>query len=422
MESVGFIGLGKLGLPCAAALSSKANVKVHGYDVNPKIKEYVSSCTVPYKEELVEEYLKTANIVVENSVLKVVENSNMIFVAVQTPHEKEYEGISPTPTSRKDFDYSFLIGAVTQIKEAFVELNKTHIDLVIISTVLPGTIKKLISPIVDGLDINVIYNPYFIAMGTTIPDFLNPEFVVMGTSSWGKASSLQALYAKFIRAYMAEVRYEEAELIKVSYNTFIGLKIVFANTLAEITQSMGGNVDNVLNVLSKANTRIISTKYLSAGMGDGGGCHPRDQIAMSWLAKTLGLSYDLFETLALARDSHTKRHAEIIKQRHEELELPVIILGKAYKKDVNLTVGSPSLLLQHYLDELGVQYTVVDPVVDDLQVIEFVSPAIFYVATPHTIFKHLSLPMESRVLDPWGNSIEQQYAIHSEHLGRYRFG
>lgn len=424
MYPVGFIGLGKLGLPCAAALSTKTNRRVYGYDLNPAIQSYVAEKRVPYMEANIEEYLTTADLVLMPSIQDVVDKTDLVFVAVQTPHEKEYEGITPLPDTRKDFDYSHLISCLQSIRDAVLALGNKKITVVVISTVLPGTVSKHLLPIFQDTNVSLIYNPYFIAMGTTIPDFLNPEFIVMGTENIDEAHRLKDLYQHIVgpATNIAIVRYEEAELIKVSYNTFIGLKIIFANTLAEITSKIGGNVDIVTHTLASANRRIISPKYMSAGMGDGGGCHPRDQIAMSHLAKELNLSFDLFEMVANARDAHTLRHAELIKYHAEARKYPVIILGKAYKKDVNLTVGSPSLLLQHYLDKLQVEYTVIDPVVDGPSDIVFTGPAVFYVATPHSIFKDFFLPLDSLVLDPWGDTITPQYSIHTIHIGRYTWG
>ena len=107
---------------------------------------------------------------------------------------------------------------------------------------------------------------------------------------------------------------ESAELTNVAYNTFIGFKIVFANALGEICETLGlGNVDEVTEALALATDRLISGKYLKAGMGDGGGCHPRDQIAMSYLAQKLNLSTDPFTWLAKSRDAQTLRQAEIIR-------------------------------------------------------------------------------------------------------------
>lgn len=418
---IGFIGLGKLGLPCAAALSTKLDSVIYGFDKNKEVASYIQSCSVPYLEKDAEQYLKTAKIEFQNSTLDVVRNSDLVFLAVQTPHDPLYEGVTPTPDVKKDFDYSFLESSLEEIKSAFILANKKELTLVIISTVLPGTTSRLIKKILGNINIDVLYNPYFIAMGSTIYDFLNPEFVIIGHSNVAKFMQLKGIYSKFLSCPIVPLSYEEAELVKVSYNSYIGLKIIFANLLGEICTKLGtniANVDNVTNTLGLANNRLISTKYMSYGMGDGGGCHPRDQIAMSWFSEKLGLSVDLFETISKARDEQTKAHAHLIKERQKNLGFPVVILGEAYKKNINLTVGSPSKLLQHYLSELDVPFKVFDPLVHPEQTADFKGPHLFYVATPHDVFKNLVLPLESRVLDPWGYSLSVQYSVYMEYIGR----
>ena len=404
-------------------MSAKLNVEIIGTDLDTRIAQYIRTNRVPYVEADIERYLEDSRITFVRDIEQVVTNSDIVFVAVQTPHSREYEGITPTPDTTRDFDYSYLQSCVSSIATSVKNSGNRNLDVVVISTVLPGTIRSKILPLVSGTNINIMYNPYFIAMGTTIHDFLNPEFTIIGVENASSSlENLSHIYSSILQCEALPMSYEEAELVKVSYNTFIGMKIVFANTLAEIIAKIGGNVDVVTKTLSKATTRVISQKYLSAGMGDGGGCHPRDQIAMSWLAKNLNLSVNLFEFLSKARDEQTKRHAELIRDKWQELNYPVIILGEAYKKDINLTVGSPSILLQYYLTEFGVPFTVFDPVVHPEQKADFQGPHIFYVATPHTVFANLALPLESRVLDPWGNSIKKQYSIRFEFLSRGEWG
>lgn len=421
--NIGFIGLGKLGLPCAAAMSVKANTKIFGYDQNEKVKDYIETNKVPYVEKDVEYFLSRSNIDFLDSIDSVVEKSDTIFIAVQTPHDPKFEGITPMPDERSDFDYSYLKDAVASIV-SYLEKNKDkNINLVIISTVLPGTISREVLPILKNVKnrVNLVYNPYFIAMGTTIDDFLNPEFILVG-SAWGEADQLVNFYQTFLTAPVKAVSIESAELAKVAYNTFIGFKIVFANALAEITESVGGNVDEVTDVLASATKRIISPAYMSAGMGDGGGCHPRDQIAMSWLAKKINMSFDIFEFIAKARDKQTERHANLLSHL-QKVEYPgteVVILGESYKKNIGIATGSPSKLLQYYLDKLNVKYRVIDPFIKEEEIV-FDDRKLFFVATPHDVFKNLSMPIRSQVIDPWRQSTTPQYGVMGTSLGRGRF-
>src|SRR5258708_38705322 len=85
------------------------------------------------------------------------------------------------------------------------------------------------------------------------------------------------------------------------------MKIAYANAIMEICHKVPGcNVDEVTAGLSMATGRLLSSKYLAGGMGDGGGCHPRDNIALSWLARELGLRFGFFESLMIARERQTE--------------------------------------------------------------------------------------------------------------------
>ena len=86
-------------------------------------------------------------------------------------------------------------------------------------------------------------------------------------------------------------------------------------------------------------------------MGDGGGCHPRDNIALSWLSQKVDLSYDWYENLMISREKHTEWLAELTIQKSIEKQMEIFILGKSFKKETNLTNGSPAYLLKNLIEE-----------------------------------------------------------------------
>lgn len=346
---IGFVGLGKLGLPVALAIES-AGHEVYGIDTDPGVWEILRTRKLPYLEQDAQALLRNSKIDVTDS-RHLSEWADLIFVAVQTPHKPEYEGITPLPKERADFDYSWLRKAVSAVSGAK--------QIVIVSTVLPGTLEREIAPIVD-LE-TVLYNPSFIAMGTTIPDFRDPEFVLVGSDGC-HPGQLEKLYASIHEAPVFVTTIKTAELTKVAYNTFIGLKIVFANAMMEICEKIGADVDDLTDALSLATRRLMSPAYMRGGMGDGGGCHPRDNIALSWLARELGLSFDIFEAMMLARERQTEWLAELLEQEaNGEL---VQVLGMSYKPETALTVGSPALLLADALSRRGVKFKQSDPYID----------------------------------------------------------
>jgi UDPglucose 6-dehydrogenase len=392
---IGFVGLGKLGYPCALAASLRGH-EVMGYDINPDI-----------MNNLPKRYYETAEngstpmyTLLEKSRVRfgglqqVIDHSEIVFVAVQTPHDPRYEGITRMPGERADFDYKHLISAMRAISAATTASK----IVVVISTVLPGTIRREIVPHMSPA-IKLCYNPLFISMGTTIRDYLNPEFVLLGVHDEEAANVVEGYYATLVKAKVYRTTIENAELIKIAYNTFIGMKIVYANTMMEMCHKLPGtDVDQVMEAIKLSTTRLISKAYLDGGMGDGGGCHPRDNIAMSWLARSLGLSFDWFGSVMRARECQSEWLANLM----EQYDLPKGLIGYAFKPHTNLCVGSAALLVESILMERGHRLFKYDPWVEgakrDLRALD---PHVFLLGTKHTEFQYLELPRGSVLLDPW---------------------
>jgi UDPglucose 6-dehydrogenase len=417
---VGFLGLGKLGLPCALAVDMKGH-DVMGYDINPKVmqKEHVHYREAgPNGEPSIEPILKASRLRFARDVRELVEHSEIIFVAIQTPHEERYEGITRLPSERKDFIYRWLIAGLRSLSEQIAAVGEDRI-VVVISTVLPGTMRRHIFPVLDK-HVKICYNPFFIAMGTTMADFLHPEVVLLGVSDEKAARRVEEFYATVVDAPVYRTSIENAEAIKVAYNTYISMKIVFANVWMEICHRIPGtDVDAVTGALSLATKRIISPKYLAGGMGDGGGCHPRDNIALSWLARELGLSYDFFESLMIARERQTQWLAELMEAHDPPGKVPMlkVILGKSFKPDTNITVGSPAVLLKNLLQERGHDVEMYDPYVDvDLPVPSYPA-SIFLIGTKHPDFVKFDFPEGSIVIDPW-RYIPQRSGVKVVSVGR----
>jgi len=396
--NIGFVGLGKLGLPVALSVASKG-YNVLGYDINKQVKEYIATKTIPYQEVRMDELFKE-NTVTFTDLHNVIESSDIIFVPVQTPHDPMYEGITRIPESRVNFNYDALVSAIQSISNIVNEINQNKI-VVIISTVLPGTVEKYIKPVLSD-KIKLCYNPFFIAMGTTINDFLNPEFVLLGVDNEEAANIVEEFYSTIHTKKVFRTSTKNAELIKVAYNTYIGMKITYANTMMEICHKTGANVDSVIDAICLSDKRLISGNYLRGGMGDGGGCHPRDNIAMSWLARELNLSHDFFEDLMLARENQTNWLAELCLEHN----LPIVILGKSFKPETNIQTGSPSILLRNILNE-KTKVEIYDPKTDVnfVQDTKHISgkdePYTYFIGTQHQCFKDFVFNKNSVVIDPF---------------------
>ena len=329
---IGFIGLGKLGMPCAEAIADKG-FDVAGYDVVHK-----SSDKITIKETIKE----------------LVQDRDIVFVATPTPHEDGYDG--RTPTSHlpvKDFNYQAVTKVLTKCNQ-YMSKDQT---LVLISTVLPGTIRREFAPLMTNT--KLLYNPYLIAMGTVADDMMNPEMIMIGTKKgiYKTAHKAQQLESFYNTVCDNEPRiefgtWEEIESMKIFYNTFISNKIALVNMIQDVAHKLGNmNVDRVTQALAKSTQRIISPAYMKSGMGDGGACHPRDNIALRWLAKDLELGYDMFESIMTAREKQAETMAKAILTHGNNIWFS----SDSYKPGTDLVDGSYSLLVQHYVKKHGGQ-------------------------------------------------------------------
>ena len=366
---IGFIGVGKLGKE-AAEVMHEAGHDVLGYDTR-----IVKGC----KHEM--------TWILED----VCKHGEIIFVAVPTPHHPDYDGRYPTShLPNKDFDYNI-------VKDLLKEINKyTTKDqlVVLISTVLPGTIRREFIPLVENY--RFIYNPYLIAMGTVKQDMVNPEMVIIGTEDGALTKDARILMKFYDTIVYAGTRYEvgtwdEAEAIKIFYNTFISTKVALVNMIQDVAEKNGNmNTDVVTTALARSTKRIISDAYLKAGMGDGGGCHPRDNIALRWMAQDLGLGYDLFDAIMKAREVQAENIAKKLAHLSYMHELPIVIMGKSYKPGVDYVEGSTSIMVGHFCENQG--YTVS---FDDIE------GRAVYLLGHYKTFNDTEFPEGSVILDPW---------------------
>lgn len=341
---IGFIGVGKLGMPCAEEIAKKGH-NVLGYDVSQKSSNLIS---------------------IVSSIEECVKDRDIVFIAVPTPHDPAYDGRSPTAhLEPKDFNYDIVKQCLT---EANKYMNKKQL-LVLISTVLPGTTRREFINLI--FNTRFVYNPYLIAMGSVAWDMINPEMVMIGTQDGSETGDAKQLVEFYKTVMENDPRYvigtwDECECIKVFYNTFISAKIGLVNMIQDVAVKQGNiNVDVVTNALAKSTMRIMGPQYMKAGMGDGGACHPRDNIALRYMASELGLGYDLFDSIMNAREIQAKNLAHELVKHAKENNMSIFIHGKAYKPGVEYCDGSYSLLIGHYCEKFGYTPTYIDPMTGD---------------------------------------------------------
>ena len=340
---IGFIGLGKLGLDCAEVFAE--HYEVRGHDIYPRTSDLVKVCGI---EEVVTE-------------------SEWIFIAVPTPHTEGYDGSTPSShLEPQDFGHDPVKIAINSVNT----YAKTPKKVVLISTVLPGTTRHYFVPQLDSQH-EFLYNPYLIAMGTVKWDMVNPEMVMIGTQDGLRTGPAQELIDLYAPLMQNNPRFEigtwdECEAIKIFYNTFISAKVGLVNMIQDFAMKIGNiNVDVVTNALAASTMRIMGPKYMTAGMGDAGACHPRDNIALRWLAEEYDIGYDMFDTIMHAREVQAKNLADFLVVQAQRHNLPIVIHGKAYKPDVPYCMGSYSTLIGHYVKQTGHKIYYVDPLADD---------------------------------------------------------
>ena len=341
---IGFIGIGKLGLECAEVFAE--HYEVRGYDIYPRSSATVKVCDID----------------------ETVNASDWIFIAVPTPHAEGYDGATPSSHMEpKDFGHEAVIDAIKKVNKYATSPKK----VVLISTVLPGTTRHhFVSRLNE--EHQFLYNPYLIAMGSTKWDMVHPEMIMIGTedgSMNGLAQELLDIYAPMMKNNPRHVigTWDECESIKIFYNTFISAKVGLVNMIQDFAMKIGNiNVDVVTDALAQSTMRIMGPKYMTAGMGDAGACHPRDNIALRWLAQEYEVGYDMFDTIMSAREVQAKNLADYLVVNAQKYNLPIVIHGKAYKPDVPYCIGSYSTLIGHYIKQAGHKVVYVDPLADDI--------------------------------------------------------
>lgn len=374
MKKVAMIGVGKLGQDCAEVMAEHYDVV--GYDVEPR----------------------TPLFPMRDTIQEAVSDRDIIFIAAPTPHDPMYGGETPTSYLRpKDFDYTI----VTEILEEVNKYVNQNQLVVLISTVLPGTVREQLRPKITNA--RFIYNPYLIAMGTVKFDMVNPEMIIIGTedgSTTGDAKELIDFYQPLMQNDpRVEVgTWDEAEAIKIFYNTFISTKVALVNMIQDVAQRSGNiNVDIVTNALAKSTYRITGPAYMTAGMGDGGACHPRDNIALRYMAEKLNLGYDLFDSIMTAREKQAYNMALECRKYGGH----ITIIGKAYKPGVPYTNGSSSILTGHYMKMLGMTVNYYDIHTGDDHIPINQTNPLFLIGYWEDWVKEYPFPRGSIVIDPW---------------------
>ncbi|MBA3433189.1 MAG: UDP-glucose/GDP-mannose dehydrogenase family protein [Actinobacteria bacterium] len=354
---VAVVGLGKLGAPLAAVLASKGN-QVMGIDVNPAAVQLLNDGRAPVEEPGLQELVSSSSDrLAATTDLGAAAGVEVSIVLVPTPSD-----------DRGAFSNEHVLSALEEIGRGLARHTDYHL-VVISSTVMPGSCDSELRPALErasgrrvGETLGLCYSPEFIALGSVIRDLREPDMVLIGESDPRAGDILELLYAGVCEndPPFRRMSLVNAELAKIAVNTYVTMKISYANALADMCERLpDADVEIVTEALG-LDTRI-GRKYLQGAIAYGGPCFPRDNKAFAALARDLGAEPLLAEATDAVNAAQTDRLARIVESRLQ-LGMTVGILGLAYKPDTGIVEESPGVALARLLGEAGYDVLVYDPV------------------------------------------------------------
>jgi UDPglucose 6-dehydrogenase len=349
--------LGKLGAPLAAVLASKGH-EVIGLDLNDKFVTAINEGRAPVKEPQLQELIDASGAYLRatGDYAEAIANTDLTMVIVPTPSDRN--GV---------FINDYVLASMDEIGRALREKDTYHV-VVITSTVMPGATDGVIRRRLEaasgrtvGDNLGLCYNPEFIALGSVVRNMLYPDMILLGESDQRAGSMLEELYRTSCSNNPPVQRMSllNAEIVKISVNTYVTTKISYANMLAEVCEKLpGADVDVVTAALGK-DTRI-GANYLKGAVGYGGPCFPRDNVAFSVLAKSLGVSADIAEATDRVNRRQFERLAALV-HANVSYAKTVAVLGLAYKPGTPVIEESQSVMLCKRLLEDGMRVVMWDP-------------------------------------------------------------
>ena len=427
MPTYSVVGLGKLGSSIAAAIASRG-FHVIGVDSNPRAVDLVNAGRAPVHETDLEQtivanrkYLKASH-----SFEEAVLGSHLTFVAVPTPSD-ESGAFSLQQAAR----------AFQGIGRALREKNGYH-NVVLTSTVLPGATRHGLLPILEresgktcGSDFGLCFSPAFIALGNMIRGFLHPDFTLIGEFDDRCGGQLEACYSDIMpeQPPCRRMNLENAELTKISLNSFITTKIVFANMIGDCCERIpGGDVDVVTDALGL--DERIGAKCLTAALGYGGPCFPRDNEALAFFGQAIGAPSSLPTTTDWDNRARVERIVGRLRPMIES-GTTVAVLGLAYKPFSSVVEESQSIDLVRSLSRAGACVVGYDPLSsetargvlgEEARIVDSISEClvrakVVLVTTPDPAFRTLSMtdfdqaPARIIVVDFW-RILDREIAEH----------
>lgn len=346
------IGAGHVGLVTAACFAEKGHeilVAEHNVERLAGLNRGEIWFFEPGLKELLHKHVAAKRVRFTSKTEEAVDFGQAIFICVHTP---------PDPQGRPDMTY------VEAVARTIAENLKDYRLVVEKSTVPIKTaerIKRTIGRYVKGdVHFDVASNPEFLREGSAVEDTLKPDRVVCGVDS-AKAESLMREVYKGFDCPIVVTSVGSSELIKHASNSFLALKITFANWLARLCEASGADVEQVVHGMGLDHR--ISHHFLGAGIGYGGSCFPKDVDALAHISEELGVAAPIIRVISETNKSQLERFYSLIERELWVLnEKTLAIWGLAFKPNTDDLREAPALRLIDMLKKAGAKLRVHDPV------------------------------------------------------------
>ncbi len=354
-------GLGKLGLPMAAVFAHSGH-EVVGVDPMQPVVDALNEGKVLIEEPGLHEMIAACSdrITATTSYAEAIPGADMTFIIVPTPSGDDGAFIN-----------DYVVTALQEIGAVLRDNPQPHL-VAVTSTVMPGATAAVLAPAFEealgralGDGVALCYSPEFIALGSVVRDLQNPDFVLIGADDRQAGRHLADFYLGIGGGRDVPVRvmnWVNAELAKISVNSFVTMKITYANMLASICEGLpGGDVDEVTQAIGLDSR--IGPRYLKGGPPFGGPCFPRDNRALGVAAEAVGAPWDLAAATDRMNDGLAERIADTVAAATAEGDT-VAVLGLAYKDNTPVVEESAGAKVAAALAARGRNVVVHDPIAD----------------------------------------------------------
>ncbi|MCK9329738.1 MAG: UDP-glucose/GDP-mannose dehydrogenase family protein [Candidatus Cloacimonetes bacterium] len=343
-----------MGLVTSVGLAELGNT-VTVIDLNESKVAMINSAQAPFFEPGLHELLQkhVGSSLFASTTFEDVADSEISFICVDTPaDETGHVNLTKVKSS------ACSIGLALQGLETF------H-TVVIKSTVPPGTTESVIIPLILGKSkrnfstLGFSANPEFLREGQAVADFMHPDRIVIGVSDGRAEEILTRMYCK-IDAPILTTSIKSAEMAKHVSNAFLATKISFANEVGNICKNLEIDVYDVMRCVGSDHR--ISPNFLSAGVGFGGSCLPKDLKALIHLAEALGEEPFLLHAVKKVNEKQPERIYRLLERKLGKLKNKrIAVLGLAFKPNTDDIRGSPAIPVIQSLDAKGATVIAYDP-------------------------------------------------------------